>query len=543
MNIKQIKIFNQTLPVSTLINLTFLIGFLVFATVNSVLGGSFTGPTTDPPNGNAPISLNEGPTTQTKTGGLNINGNVGIGTTGPEFKLSLDNDGGIIAKGTYGSGTNLTTTGAGTRLMWYPKKAAFRAGFVNGTQWNDGSIGPYSTAMGRDATASGSGSTAMGVYATASGLYSTAMGYGITASGDDSTAMGLLTTASGSGSTAMGVYATASGSDSTAMGLYTTASGFISTAMGLRTLASGNYSTAMGAYTTASGPMSTAMGHDVIVNASATNSFAANVRQSSTNETITDPYSLNVLYGATATPQSFSLQSSGNAYFSGNVGIGTTTPGQKLQVAGNIQADRIKFPGVGGNSAVGADYYAIYQESGPWTSPYPDLRIQYHSGIKYDAYYGYGGHQFYTGYDGTSNPAGLQMQITDKVYIAGNVGIGTRSPQTPLDLTANTTNQRETSVSASPLTCGQVWDLGVKGQVTRVVWNAGGGGDETTTIKVTSSEPVRKVSGVYTFTRTDNDGTITEILSSNNIENIRVNVINNHDKCYVDFITVYYVPF
>ncbi len=55
-------------------------------------------------------------------------GNVGIGTNAPEFKLSVDNDGGIMAKGTFGQGATLTTTGAGVRMFWYPKKAAFRAG-------------------------------------------------------------------------------------------------------------------------------------------------------------------------------------------------------------------------------------------------------------------------------------------------------------------------------------------------------------------------------------------------------------------------------
>ena len=34
-------------------------------------------------------------------------GKVGIGDTAPEFKLSLDNDGGIIAKGTFDSGATL----------------------------------------------------------------------------------------------------------------------------------------------------------------------------------------------------------------------------------------------------------------------------------------------------------------------------------------------------------------------------------------------------------------------------------------------------
>jgi trimeric autotransporter adhesin len=87
--------------------------------------------------------------------------------------------------------------GAGVRMMWYPNKAAFRAGRVTGTQWDDANIGLYSLATGYNATASGNSSTAMGAVTTASGTNSTAMGY--------------LTTASGLYSTAMGRYASTAG--------------------------------------------------------------------------------------------------------------------------------------------------------------------------------------------------------------------------------------------------------------------------------------------------------------------------------------------
>ncbi|NHZ86933.1 MAG: hypothetical protein GWP19_13840, partial [Planctomycetia bacterium] len=105
---------------------------------------------------------------------------------------------GALVTGTYGSGT-IPATGAGTRLMWYPKKAAFRVGYVYGAQWDDGSIGNQSIAMGHSTTASGTGSTAMGSYTTASG--------------DNSTAIGRYTIADESDLTVVGVYNDASDND------------------------------------------------------------------------------------------------------------------------------------------------------------------------------------------------------------------------------------------------------------------------------------------------------------------------------------------
>ena len=127
--------------------------------------------------------------------------------------------------GTYNTGDAIEVTGAGTRMFFNPKKAAFRSGSVTGTQWDDASIGDYSTAMGYSTMASGLRSTAMGSNTTASGYNSTAMGYNTTASDSYSTAMGNGSTASGSSSTAMGAGTTASGDQSTAIGAGATSSG------------------------------------------------------------------------------------------------------------------------------------------------------------------------------------------------------------------------------------------------------------------------------------------------------------------------------
>lgn len=166
---------------------------------------------------------------------------------------------GFAVTGTQGTGT-IPATGGGVRLMWYPGKAAFRAGGIVGDDWDDANIGPFSTAMGGDVTASGDFSTAMGFLTRASGTGATAMGANTLASANGATAMGGTAQATGLVATAMGGNTTASGSFATAMGDHTTASGARATAMGNGTSATGANSTAMGENTTASGPQSTAMG-------------------------------------------------------------------------------------------------------------------------------------------------------------------------------------------------------------------------------------------------------------------------------------------
>ncbi|MHB8579985.1 MAG: tail fiber domain-containing protein [Ignavibacteriaceae bacterium] len=134
-------------------------------------------------------------------------GSVAVDTSTALGSLTVNGNNGIIATGKFGSGTTLNL-GQGTRMMWYPQKAAFRVGAVPASQWDDSNIGGYSIASGWSTAASGLYSTATGIFTTASGNSSTAMGNGTTASGFNSTAMGHNTTASGDYSTAMGSYVT-----------------------------------------------------------------------------------------------------------------------------------------------------------------------------------------------------------------------------------------------------------------------------------------------------------------------------------------------
>lgn len=127
---------------------------------------------------------------------------------------------------------------------------------------------------------------------------------------------------------------------------------------------------------------------------------------------------------------------SGDMVVNGNLGVGTGTPGAKLDVNGNIN---IK----GGSSA----YYGWgeiplntitvgdldYDRPNKSTSPL--FRINEHAGLSLSAHSYYGGIRFYNqGYSTTElnpykNGGQMVMAITN-----GNVGIGTTSPGAKLDV-------------------------------------------------------------------------------------------------------------
>lgn len=187
------------------------------------------------------------------------NNKVGLGTASPTTQLHVTGTEGLLVQGTYDSGTALNL-GAGTRMHFYPKRAAFMVGYVSDTRWNDTSVGLYSFAAGYNCKA-GDYSVAMGDNADATGVRAVALGDGTKANSESCVALGASSTASAFNSIAIGNGATASGEYSMAMGYNTTASGDYATVMGgNNTQATGTYATAMGETTTASGAWSTTMG-------------------------------------------------------------------------------------------------------------------------------------------------------------------------------------------------------------------------------------------------------------------------------------------
>ncbi|UOQ53532.1 tail fiber domain-containing protein [Hymenobacter cellulosivorans] len=103
-------------------------------------------------------------------------------------RLRVDRNG-LLAEGeTYVGG--IPKEGAGIRLMWYPGKAAFRAGRVNGAQWNDNNVGLYSVALGSNSTALGDNSVVLGPSNTARQGSAVAIGEQNVANGYASFALG-----------------------------------------------------------------------------------------------------------------------------------------------------------------------------------------------------------------------------------------------------------------------------------------------------------------------------------------------------------------
>lgn len=175
--------------------------------------------------------------------------------------IGLRPDGSIVATGVEGG--PIPASGGGIRMMWHGGKAAFRAGFVDGTDWDEAAVGIGSVAFGLGGRASGEASFSAGDGNTASGIGSTAFGRGSLAQGAWSLAVGRQVDASGQESAALGVLSRASGPWAFAVGNNAAASGAASIALGLGVSASAAHAFTAGVNTAATGRASVALGESV----------------------------------------------------------------------------------------------------------------------------------------------------------------------------------------------------------------------------------------------------------------------------------------
>ncbi|HBS87477.1 MAG: hypothetical protein A2W91_00575 [Bacteroidetes bacterium GWF2_38_335] len=132
----------------------------------------------------------------------------------------------------------------------------------------------------------------------------------------------------------------------------------------------------------------------------------------------------------------------------GNVGIGTTTPNVRLEVNGvtrSVNGFEVNSADVSINNNYGIYWhgssdrsYAIYREAGAWSSPYPDLLIAFHTGIKIGAHYTYGGTRFYNNSD-----------MLTEIFSVGNGDNHIRIPNGSISIAANNYLNFNTTIGAT----------------------------------------------------------------------------------------------
>lgn len=335
---------------------------------------------------------------------------------------------GFLSTGTLGSGT-IPATGVGPRMMWYPRKAAFRAGNPIATQWDDANIGIESCVLG-SGLASGlraialSGGFAVGERSFASGAGS--------ATGNLSSAMsagqssGLVGMAFNSGH-AYGDYATAWGQSTFAEGSHSTAFGLSSTASGIMSIASGRDCRANGTLSIAGGFHNIARSYGEIVLGIGAADYTPSTN-GATQFQITNSLDRLLVIGNAIDANNNTIVDMAerrNALVilkNGNTAIGNITPTSKLDVDGQIRL-RGGTPGVGRVLTSAADGTATWQD--------PNASAWGLNGNAIAA----------TNFIGSTNAQPLVFRTNNvermRITPTGQVGIGTIAPAFALTLSTN----------------------------------------------------------------------------------------------------------
>jgi hypothetical protein len=157
-------------------------------------------------------------------------------------RFRVDSAGGFVAMGELGFGI-IPASGAGYRMMWYPFKAAFRAGGTDdggaGNYWDDANVGFYSWAGGNLTKASAFATFAFGDQVEVSGVDGAAFGASNKVSGTAGFSTGASNRCTGFGCIAMGFTNTAGGQGAVAIGYRVTADADYAVALGHRASANG----------------------------------------------------------------------------------------------------------------------------------------------------------------------------------------------------------------------------------------------------------------------------------------------------------------
>ncbi|QGW29664.1 tail fiber domain-containing protein [Phnomibacter ginsenosidimutans] len=326
--------------------------------------------------------------------------NVGIGTSNPVARLHVA-DSNVLFTGpnhvVNSTSANPPVQGPGARMMWYPQKAAFRAGLAYGLQWDKDSMGVISVALGNSTKAMGESSFASGAGSTAYGDRSTAMGEGTVASGIASFAAGTQSIAAGRNAIAMGLGNVASNDYTVALGTSNTASGFAAFAFGQLAKATSNTAIAMGISANAGGFSSLALGQN-------TEALGQGSMAIGTDAKATAAYSYALGFNAQASANmSVAIGNETRARSYGSLSVGSLNDTSDITTPGIAQTtDRI-FQ-IGNGSVAGRSNAMTVLRNGNMgigtTTPVNKLHIQYG----------------YAGYPGPF-PAGLTLEGNQNTYL------------------------------------------------------------------------------------------------------------------------------
>ncbi|MFL5386902.1 MAG: tail fiber domain-containing protein [Longimicrobiaceae bacterium] len=165
----------------------------------------------------------------------------------PGDRFRVDSAGGFVALGQIGIGI-IPASGAGWRLMWYPFKVAFRAGYADaGNQFDDSKIGFYSWAGGALSSAAGNYAFAMGNQNLAEAQCAVAIGSGNNVFGNATdgfatcgVALGLNNDVKDQAGVALGQNNWSDGDAAVAIGYHSTADADYSQAFGYRASTNGH---------------------------------------------------------------------------------------------------------------------------------------------------------------------------------------------------------------------------------------------------------------------------------------------------------------
>ena len=156
---------------------------------------------------------------------LNSNNATNAGPFNYTNNVVSNSNGSIISDDFVFGSSQLDVNGAfspalNNRLFFDKSKAAFRAGYTSGDQWDEAKIGDYSVGLGQGGTASGTNSFAMGRNANASGNEAFAFGFNAGGFADYAKGIGLNARAFGVGATALGTHLQANSYGEVQLGMY-----------------------------------------------------------------------------------------------------------------------------------------------------------------------------------------------------------------------------------------------------------------------------------------------------------------------------------